>query len=88
MESALEKLKVELKDLDFDHAEQIKNKDIDSLIHNMIEHIGSTDPELRDKLIYTSFFYLIQRDILNHRQMTYLMETCLDDKHLDRKSVV
>jgi hypothetical protein len=39
-------------------------KDVDQIltIKSMITHIGSTDFELRDKLIYTSFFRLIIED--------------------------
>jgi Protein of unknown function (DUF2785) len=39
-------------------------KDVDQIltIKSMITHIGSTDSELRDKLIYTSFFRLIIED--------------------------
>jgi hypothetical protein len=79
---AADQLKTELKDLDFSKPETIKNKDFNTLIKQMVQHIGSTDPELRDKLIYTSFYYLIKQDYLNHLQMKYLIETCLDQDHL------
>lgn len=79
---AANQLKTELKDLDFNKPETIKNKDLNKLIEQMVQHIGSTDQELRDKLIYTSFYYLIKQDYLNHQHMKYLIETCLDDKHL------
>ncbi|MEH7884218.1 DUF2785 domain-containing protein [Bacillus sp. JJ1609] len=82
MEQTALLLKSELIDLDFKQPEKIKSKDLNQLIEQMVNHIGSTDPELRDKLIYTSFYYLIQRDYLNEQQMTYLIETCLDEKHL------
>jgi hypothetical protein len=79
---AADQLKTELKDLDFNKPETVKNKDVNRLIKQMVQHIGSTDPELRDKLIYTSFYYLIKQDYLNHQQMKYLIETCLDQNHL------
>ncbi|MGA9225249.1 MAG: DUF2785 domain-containing protein [Mesobacillus sp.] len=82
MENTALLLKEELKDLDFKQPETIKNKDLNQLIQQMADHIGSTDSELRDKLIYTSFYYLIQHDYLNEKQMTYILETCLDEKHL------
>jgi hypothetical protein len=82
MEQTALSLKTELIDLDFNQPEKIKSKDLNQLIEQMVNHIGSTDPELRDKLIYTSFYYLIQRDYLNEQQMTYLIESCLDENHL------
>jgi hypothetical protein len=77
-----DQLKIEMKELDFKIPETIKNKDLNTLIKQMVQHIGSTDSELRDKLIYTSFYYLIKQDYLNHKQMKYLIETCLDQNHL------
>ncbi|WP_423410288.1 DUF2785 domain-containing protein [Heyndrickxia sp. MSNUG] len=82
MENTALLLKEELKDLDFKQPETIKNKDLNQLIQQMADHIGSTDSELRDKLIYTSFYYLIKQDYLNERQLTHLLETCLDENHL------
>ncbi|MBT2636844.1 DUF2785 domain-containing protein [Bacillus sp. ISL-39] len=77
-----EQLKSELTKLDFQKPETAKSKDLNHLIQQMVEHIGSTDPVLRDKLIYTSFYYLTKDDYLNHQQMTYLIETCLGKNHL------
>lgn len=79
---AADQLKIELKELNFNIPEIIKNKDLNTLIKQMVQHIGSTDAVLRDKLIYTSFYYLIKQDYLNHQQMKYLIETCLDQNHL------
>lgn len=75
-------LKTKLIDLDFKQPEKIKSNDLNRLIEQMVNHIGSTDPQLRDKLIYTSFYYLIKQDYLNEQQMTYLIESCLDENHL------
>ncbi|MBT2681208.1 DUF2785 domain-containing protein [Bacillus sp. ISL-35] len=75
-------LKKELKGLDFNNPETIIHKDLDTLIEHMVDYIGSTDPELRDKLIYTTFYYVINQDYLNHQQMEYLLQTCLDQNHL------
>jgi hypothetical protein len=75
-------LKIELKEMDFNNPETITNKNLNRLIKDMVEYIGSTDPELRDKLIYTSFYYLIKQDYLNHQQMDFLLKTCLDKDHL------
>lgn len=75
-------LKTKLIDLDFKQPEKIKSNDLNRLIEQMVNHIGSTDPQLRDKLIYTSFYYLIKQDYLNEQQMTYLIKSCLDENHL------
>ena len=77
-----EQLKISLKELDFNKPETIKSKDLSELILQMVHHIGSTDPELRDKLIYTSFYHLTKDGYVNHKQMDYLIETCLDQNHL------
>ncbi|MBT2642252.1 DUF2785 domain-containing protein [Bacillus sp. ISL-41] len=77
-----EQLKIELTKLDFQKPETVKSKDLNQLIQQMVEHIGSTDPVLRDKLIYTSFYYLTKDGYLNHQQMTYLIETSLSKNHL------
>ncbi|MBS8263743.1 DUF2785 domain-containing protein [Mesobacillus boroniphilus] len=79
---AAEQLKNELKELDFQKPETIKSKDLDQLIIQMVQHIGSTDPVLRDKLIYSSFYHLTKDGYLNHQQMEYLIQTCLDQNHL------
>jgi len=40
--------------------EQIIQLDLDALIENMLQHIGDTEPELRDDLIYLSFCRLVK----------------------------
>jgi hypothetical protein len=82
MNTTAERLKTELKELDFKQPGKIIDRDLDLLLTNMVEHIGTTDSELRDKLIYTSFFYLIKRNLLTYEQMTSLIETCLNENHL------
>jgi hypothetical protein len=47
---------------------------------SMMKHIGSTDSELRDQLIYTSFYRLIiERNEIEPELLKDLLETCLDD---------
>jgi hypothetical protein len=75
-------LKTELKELDFDNQSSLHNYDVDSLIEKMLNHIGSTDPELRDTLIYSTFAKLIMGDYLSPKQMEHIMEVCLDPYHL------
>ncbi|WP_273834311.1 DUF2785 domain-containing protein [Guptibacillus sedimenti] len=56
--------------------------DLDDLLIHMLHQIGSTDPVLRDDLIYTTFGKLVIEDFLTKEQLTYLLNTCLDDEHL------
>ncbi|WP_064093507.1 GNAT family N-acetyltransferase [Rossellomorea aquimaris] len=72
-------LKSELKQLDLQKNIKV---DFDWLIKQMLENIGSTDPELRDKLIYTTFYQLISEDFLSSRQMNFLLEACLEESYL------
>ncbi|MGP1907978.1 DUF2785 domain-containing protein [Metabacillus sp. JX24] len=50
------------------------------LIKSMIEHIGSTDGELRDQLIYTSFYRLIiESNQLEPELLKELLDICLSE---------
>jgi hypothetical protein len=56
-------------------------KDVDQIltIKSMITHIGSTDFELRDKLIYTSFFRLIiEHNQIESELLTELLDISLN----------
>jgi hypothetical protein len=75
-------LKTELKELNFDNPSRLQNNDFDSLIENLLNNIGSTDPELRDKLIYTTFVKLIMDNYLSTTQMEHIIEVCLEPSHL------
>ncbi|WP_251128088.1 DUF2785 domain-containing protein [Exiguobacterium sp. s48] len=63
-----------MKDGDLTYYE--KNKE--AILTSMVQHIGSTDGELRDRLIYTMFYRLIieQKDI-DFDKMSELLETSL-----------
>ncbi|SDN14925.1 Protein of unknown function [Psychrobacillus sp. OK028] len=51
-----------------------------SIVKSMVEHIGSTDSELRDKLIYSSFYQLIvEKNQIEHELLNELLELCLSD---------
>ncbi|MCM3006472.1 DUF2785 domain-containing protein [Priestia koreensis] len=54
----------------------------DELIDHMLHHIGSTDAELRDELIYGTFARLIRGGHLENYQLQHMLKTCLDDNHL------
>ncbi|WP_252501636.1 DUF2785 domain-containing protein [Sporosarcina sp. Marseille-Q4943] len=50
------------------------------IVQSMVEHIGSTDSELRDQLIYSSFYQLIrEKNQLEHELLDELLELCLGD---------
>ncbi|CAG0935815.1 hypothetical protein TFLX_04665 [Thermoflexales bacterium] len=52
------------------------------LTQDMLAHIGSTDPELRDDLIYTTFVKWAGADRYTDDQYRALLNTALDGQHL------
>ena len=51
-----------------------------TILHSMLEHIGSTDSELRDGLIYASFYKLImERKQIEATLLCELLQTCMDE---------
>ncbi len=67
-------LKLELKAIDFDTV--LKHEDLNNLIERMLNNIGSTDPELRDTLIFNTFGKLIIEEYLTDYQMKHIIEVC------------
>ncbi|PFO94038.1 DUF2785 domain-containing protein [Bacillus cereus] len=55
---------------------------MDSLISNMLKHIGVTDSYLRDQLICSTFYHLIKKDYLSHTQLQKLLLESISDKYL------
>jgi hypothetical protein len=56
-----------------------------TLAQEMLAHIGSTDPELRDRLIYTTFVYWIEPDyiaLFTPEQLRAILNRLLDADHL------
>ncbi|WP_424359527.1 DUF2785 domain-containing protein [Methanocella sp. MCL-LM] len=51
------------------------------LVPGMLENIGSTDPVLRDDLIYETFAGWIEADKFSPGELKHLLNTCLDDSH-------
>lgn len=57
-----------------------QQEDQTQLIQSMMIHIGSLDSELRDNLIYGSFYELIrEKNLLEHSLLTELLEECLNN---------
>ncbi|WP_078380758.1 DUF2785 domain-containing protein [Sutcliffiella halmapala] len=52
------------------------------LVNSMITHIGSTDSELRDDLIYSSFCTLVLENQLEHELLNELLDCCLSNSLL------
>ncbi|WP_419881013.1 DUF2785 domain-containing protein [Peribacillus sp. B-H-3] len=74
-ESELKSILTELKN------EKCHWQDVDktSVLKSMLEHIGSTDSELRDQLIYTSFYKLIiESNQIETQLLTELLDTCME----------
>ncbi|MGN4444455.1 DUF2785 domain-containing protein [Bacillus cereus group sp. MYBK79-1] len=55
---------------------------IDSLSSNMLEHIGVTDSYLRDKLIYSTFYHLINKDYISHTHLQKLLLESISENYL------
>jgi len=51
------------------------------LVLQMMDHLGSTDPELRDELIY-AVLRRWSESLLDTRQLTELLSIALDERHL------
>ncbi|MGM0851288.1 MAG: DUF2785 domain-containing protein [Bacillota bacterium] len=75
-------LKEKLRKIDFNRPDLVKEMDLNPLLNDMTIHIGSTDGELRDQLIYTSFYRFMEKDYLSPEQMSFLLDTCIDEDHL------
>ena len=77
-----QKLKDTLIKIKKDNYNICEKLDIDKLIVDMLEYIGSVDFELRDNLIYSTFYSFTQKNILTVNQMKNILKVCLDEEHL------
>ncbi|QFF97771.1 DUF2785 domain-containing protein [Psychrobacillus glaciei] len=50
------------------------------VLNEMIDNIGSTDPILRDNLIYSAFCTLITGNYLDQQQLEYILNKLLENK--------
>lgn len=48
----------------------------------MMEHIGDTDAELRDKLIYSTLYFWIDREVLQADEVYEIFKIALNEEHL------
>ncbi|MGY3717438.1 DUF2785 domain-containing protein [Sutcliffiella cohnii] len=72
-------VKRKLKSIDFSN---LKTEVVSLVLDDMLQHIGSTDGELRDEHIYTTFGKLILGDYLTSDQMTSILRICLSKEYL------
>lgn len=76
------KLKITLKKIvnnNYNLSDEFNYKE---LTNSMLENIGDTDPELRDELIYMVMASWISNDIYNKKELSEILNICLDENHL------
>ena len=74
----LKQLLIEIKDNDYAAPD-----DMDGIIDDMLAHIGNPDGELRDKLIYSTFYqWCEEKAVVSTTQMRHILDTCISDTHL------
>ncbi|PHE58514.1 DUF2785 domain-containing protein [Bacillus pseudomycoides] len=56
--------------------------DIQDLSSKMLQHIGTPDSYLRDKLIYTTFWHLIINDHITQTQLQHLLSQSISEQYL------
>ncbi|MCX2826934.1 hypothetical protein COM13_01210 [Bacillus pseudomycoides] len=56
--------------------------DIQDLSSKMLQHIGTPDGYLRDKLIYTTFWHLIINDHITQTQLQHLLSQSISEQYL------
>lgn len=69
------------------HLQEIRQNNFEplttELIKPMLEHLGSTNPILRDKLIYATFLHWIElKELITHSELRQILLVALDQEHL------
>lgn len=59
-----------------------ENESAFEIAQEMLKQIGSTDPVLRDELIFATFWRWIEWDVFSPEELKKFMGICLDDQHL------
>ncbi|MDF2557797.1 MAG: hypothetical protein K0R71_1625 [Bacillales bacterium] len=75
-------LKEKLTDIKHNGYKLAENENAYEISLEMLNQIGSTDPVLRDELIFETFWRWIEWDIFNSDELKQLFGICLDDRHL------
>lgn len=75
----IKQLLIDLEGMDF---KTLEEADLVALVYEMLEHLGDTDSELREGLIYPILVRIISENILSMKEFIHLMETCVGERHL------
>ncbi|MEC9488109.1 MAG: DUF2785 domain-containing protein [Halanaerobium sp.] len=78
-EAQLKKVLSKVKENDFAVPEEIG---VEEITKKMLEYIGSTDPVLRDHLIYVTFYHWILQGKYTDEQLLKLAQAAIDEEHL------
>ena len=77
------KLKKKLKKIKENDDELIPQVNLDEITESMVFNIGNIDSELRDDLIYTTFYHwIIEKNYFSNKELNNILHNVLDDKHL------
>ncbi|MGV2686407.1 DUF2785 domain-containing protein, partial [Clostridium perfringens] len=75
-------IKIFLRDVRDNNYKVPEGTDIDQVVQEMIQHIGSIDEELRDQLIYGTLSKWIMNQELSIETVRKVLYVTLDDDHL------
>lgn len=83
MQREKEQLKLDLKRIQKNNFELYEGENINDYISLMLKYIGDTDPELRDDLIYSSFYeWICEKNYLSREQLIDILLILMDENHL------
>lgn len=71
-----------LEKLTHDSSYELPQNELPKLINFMLNHIGDSNPYIRDSLVYAGFCQLILNEQISVDQIISILKTCLDDQHL------
>ncbi|MFJ8528033.1 DUF2785 domain-containing protein [Bacillus sp. NPDC094106] len=78
----MKQLQKQLEELKANHYTIDSTIDINDLNLKMLQHIGTPDGYLRDTLIFTTFWHLITKDHVSHKQLQRLLSQSISEQYL------
>lgn len=78
----MEHLQKQLEELKANHYAIDSTIDVNDLSLKMLQHIGTPDDYLRDNLIFTTFWHLITKDHVSHKQLQRLLSQSISEQYL------
>ncbi|MEN1935143.1 DUF2785 domain-containing protein [Paenibacillus sp. 102] len=78
----MQQLQKQLEEIKANHYVIDSTIDIDNLSSKMLQHIGTPNGYLRDKLIYTTFSHLITNDHITQIQLQHLLSQSISKQYL------